>query len=482
VRPQARGDMWARSAIAVLVSAFVSLMAAPAARATHLTDPGSSPGPAVPWGFNEDWGWRDGVFSTGVASQGIEQGAAIMPDHLSANRFHVQWADVEEQQGVYDWGHTDGVYAAMQADAARPVLLLYNAPSWARDPAATCPSTNPCAYPPLPQYDPDWAQFVQAAVSRYPDVRAIEIWNEPNLGRFWAPSADPERYSALLGSAHDAVEAANPGAPVLSGGLVPTGTNETNVAAAAFLRDVYSSAGAEQFEGIGTHPYPHNAPFVDTMWRRLDALRTVRDEAGDAATPLWITEVGVSTDGASGVALEEQGLVLIQLYRSIEAHDVASFIIHRLYDIGTEGSYWNQTGVIYQDRVPKPAYCELGQAIGTPCSTARASVGPETRTLSLDAGKNKVKKGNHVPLSGRISATREPDVCAAYQAVELQRKKLGHTTFTTFQQILTDAQGSFSTKVKVKKTSEYQAQVAESSTCDDALSNTEKVKVKKRRS
>jgi hypothetical protein len=53
--------------------------------------------------------------------------------------------------------------------------------------------------------------------------------------------------------------------------------------------------------------------------------------------------------------------------RSIGGHDVDLFVIHRLRDTGWEGDYWNQTGVLYQDLTPKPAYCELGAAIGTPC-------------------------------------------------------------------------------------------------------------------
>ena len=47
--------------------------------------------------------------------------------------------------------------------------------------------------------------------------------------------------------------------------------------------------------------------------------------------------------------------------------DIASFVIHRLHDIGIEGSYWNQTGVLNEDLTRKPAYCELGAAIGTAC-------------------------------------------------------------------------------------------------------------------
>jgi hypothetical protein len=293
-----------------------------------------------------------------------------MPDSLSANRFHVQWAYVEDRRGTYDWRMSDAVYAAMQRYTVKPIMLLHRAPRWARDPAATCPSgpADACIYPPLPKYDRQWKAFVKAAVKRYPNIRAIEIWNEPNLATFWAPAADPSRYAAVLKAAHDAVRGAGSSAPVLVGGLFPAfnaaSSNGANVSGNEFLNRVYATAGAGAFEGIGSHPYTGQAPYVERMWTRLDALRAVRDQHGDGATPLWITEMGISTDAASGVPLDQQGDELVQLYRSAEGHDVRSFAIHRLYDIGSNGP---QYGVLYQDLTPKPAYCELGAAIGTAC-------------------------------------------------------------------------------------------------------------------
>jgi hypothetical protein len=108
--------------------------------------------------------------------------------------------------------------------------------------------------------------------------------------------------------------------------------------------------------------------------------------------------------------------------------------------------------------------------------------GKGTRTLTLDANKSKVKKGKKVALSGRVTQTGQGGTaCSANQAVQLQRKKPSQTAFTTVEQLQTDAAGSFSAKEKVKKTFEYRAVLAETATCDDTLSDTEKVKVKKKK-
>jgi 5-hydroxyisourate hydrolase-like protein (transthyretin family) len=96
------------------------------------------------------------------------------------------------------------------------------------------------------------------------------------------------------------------------------------------------------------------------------------------------------------------------------------------------------------------------------------------------AASIKVKKGRSVTLSGRVAQTRQ-GACAANQPVQLQRKKPSQSTFTTIEQLQTDAGGNFSAKEKVEKTFEYRTQAAETATCGGGVSNTEKVKVKKKR-
>jgi hypothetical protein len=115
-----------------------------------------------------------------------------------------------------------------------------------------------------------------------------------------------------------------------------------------------------------------------------------------------------------------------------------------------------------------------------------ASCGPPTkvsRTLSLDANKGKVEKGRKVRLTGQIDAPQNEAACEPNQTIELQRraKKAPDTAFTTFKTVQTDQAGNFAEKVKVKKTRIYRAVVNESEACDDELSNTQKVRVQKKK-
>ena len=356
----------ALTAAAVAIAAMAALIGSTGAAATHQTNSAGA-APSVPWGFNEDWGWGRADFRASVAGRQLSFAGQVMPDAASANRFHVQWAAVEESRGRYRWGKTDRVYHAMRLYSAQPVMVLYNAPVWARDPHAACHNDAACAYPPRVKHLDEWRRFVRRAVERYPEVRAIEVWNEPNLGRFWSPAPDPRRYGAILKGVYEAARAERSSKPVLVGGLAPAGNTATTVGAAEFLKQLYASACACYFQGIATHPYTTQVPLVDNVAKRLDKIRAVRDAAADSAKRLWITEFGLSSNGTSDVTLENQGSELAQVYRSIEGHDVAAFVIHRFHDVGFDGPYWNETGIVREDLSLKPAYCQLGELIGTAC-------------------------------------------------------------------------------------------------------------------
>src|SRR5581483_4999909 len=94
----------------------------------------------------------------------------------------------------------------------------------------------------------------------------------------------------------------------------------------------------------------------------LDALRAVRDAAGDAATPIWVTEVGVSAQ-TTGERAQASDLTAI-VKRLGRDDDIRAVIVHRLIDPvasatdprnGSEPGY----GVFRADYQPKPVACEL---------------------------------------------------------------------------------------------------------------------------
>ena len=216
----------------------------------------------------------------------------------------------------------------MLAAGIRPVVLAYGAPTWARqvgwERPGSCRAAHGelCSYPPSRRHLSDWRAFIEAVTRQFPRMVALEVWNEPNLPRFFAPAPSPALYSLLLRAADRAARAAGATMPVLSGGLAAGTAEGGGIPAPRFLAGVYRAAGRASFDGIGTHPYPQGPPWVERMSANLDRLRRVRDRFHDRSTPLWITEVGVG--GTSGrrprgsVGLARQGPILVRMYRSTQ--------------------------------------------------------------------------------------------------------------------------------------------------------------------
>jgi len=101
------------------------------------------------------------------------------------------------------------------------------------------------------------------------------------------------------------------------------------------------------------------------------------------------------------------------------------------------------------------------------------------RSITLDASKNKVKRGKKVGLRGTLTSPVNAP-CAAGQSVTLKRANPGSTGFATFASATTDGGGAFSVEVKAKKTFVYRAHVDPTATCGGSDSNAEKVKVRKK--
>jgi hypothetical protein len=103
-------------------------------------------------------------------------------------------------------------------------------------------------------------------------------------------------------------------------------------------------------------------------------------------------------------------------------------------------------------------------------------------TLMIDANKGKVEKGRKVTLTGQLDVAAN-ESCEQNRPIQIQRrlKSEDDSKFSTFQTVNTDAAGNFTLKTKVKKTYFYRAVVSETEACDDEVSNSQKVRVQKKK-
>lgn len=168
--------------------------------------------------------------------------------------------------------------------------IVTGTPGWAarRPGDETSPPRDPGSY----------GRFLATLVGRYgpggslwaehPEVPAMpvrewQVWNEPNLTRYWTPPARQpfaRSYVRLLRAAHEALHAADPGARVVLAGL----PNDSWIA----LRSIYRAGGRRWFDAVALHPYtgkPRN------VVRLVEYARREMRRFGDRRKPVWVTEL-----------------------------------------------------------------------------------------------------------------------------------------------------------------------------------------------
>lgn len=206
------------------------------------------------------------------------------------------WAYYHAEDGYIAWEHPDMVVEHAVAQGLTVVARIGLTPDWAR------PPDTPLTYLDATAYD-DFAAFTAAFVERYRGrVNHIIVGNEPNLSYEWGyRRTTPQDYVDLLKVVYPAIKAANPDAVVLAGALAPTlepagspwGLNDLD-----YLAGLYEASAADYFDALAVHAYgltfpPEAEPGpVLLNFRRVELVRQVMVEHGDAGTPIFITETG----------------------------------------------------------------------------------------------------------------------------------------------------------------------------------------------
>ena len=99
------------------------------------------------------------------------------------------------------------------------------------------------------------------------------------------------------------------------------------------------------------------------------------------------------------------------------------------------------------------------------------------RTITLRSSRDSVQRGRTARLSGVITAIANEAACEDGQTVTLQRRRPGQPGFANFNTTTSDPGGSYSKRIRPRRTFIYRATLAASSQCEAATSNVKKVRV-----
>jgi hypothetical protein len=267
---------------------------------------------AVPGNF---WGVVPQATPSDEQFQLLERGG------VDSIRIPIEWGAVQPLPGgPANWSGVDAMVGRAANVGVEVLPFISGAPGWAV-PAIFVPGSGKTAKAPahLPAAGAAagaWKSFVAQAVARYGPVgsfwaenpavpkhpiRTWQIWNEQNFPYFVA-KPNPAEYGKLVKLSYTALKAADPGAKLLLGGMfaLPKGCRskvkpKRSYCATDFLEQMYEKTPGikSKFIGVALHPYTTK---YQLLTPEIEEFRGVLKAAGDAAKPLWITELGWSSE------------------------------------------------------------------------------------------------------------------------------------------------------------------------------------------
>jgi hypothetical protein len=318
---------------------------------------------------------------------GIAQGPALDAQdrqgmesaRIQTDRFLLAWRSVEPTRGSYRWGPSDLLVGGLASRGIRSVPFVWGSPAWVGSGKLSRPPIDSSAD------EQAWGDFLKAAVARYGPggsywadkyrqqfgasattlpVQSWQIWNEPNLKRFWAPAPSARGYATLLRISHDAIKSRDPQARIVLAGLFSRG----DVTAPTFLSNLYGIAGTRgDFDAAALHPYGCD---LDQTRNAINAFRAAMTGHADGATPLWLTELAWGS-GPPDQFCKNKGLTgqrdLLSSSFKLILQNRKNWNVQRLFwflwrdpapgsEYASSCSICGTAGLLRYDRTPKPAY------------------------------------------------------------------------------------------------------------------------------
>lgn len=299
---------------------------------------------------------------------------------ISSARLLLHWAGIQSKSPYLadpQWRAFDHEVTIAAREGIEVMATVYGTPAWAAEEPNVLPVSRP-----LHRWA--WASFLREAAERYgrggefweqhPElpylpVRRWEIWNEQNIVSFDS-DPNPRRFAMLLRISGRVLKRTDPRAEVIAGGFFGRPLQiPPNVAIGDYLRRIYRAGNVKRwFDAVALHPYVASAKAIGGQMR---TLRRVMRAHGDAATPIYVTEMGWGSD--PGPSRWERGL-----YGQARQLDLAMRLISEnrqrwrvrgvwWYSWSDEGGsciFCRSAGLLTTDRRAKPAWYRFNEWTG----------------------------------------------------------------------------------------------------------------------
>jgi len=278
---------------------------------------------------------------------------------------------------AYDWSPYDAYLSGLAARGISAIVDFYETPPWAT------PSGDDNAAPRAA----DAAAFAAALARRYngtfrfggarlPEVRLIEIWNEPNIRQFFTPQCRrvsargkyvydaPREYAAILTASYRAIKRVNPDAVVIGGVAGPAGGDDcvsadSQVGTATFIAQL--AREHPPIDAWSQHIYPIGGPlqaFFFPSWLTMPRLQRLVDKLRPGL-PIYVTETGYHTSynryHRSFVSEAQQATYLVQTYQVAARYPRVQAVVWFNF---VDNPFWTG-GLLRANGTRKPSYAQF---------------------------------------------------------------------------------------------------------------------------
>jgi hypothetical protein len=222
---------------------------------------------------------RSGAHEFGVAIQFTGraplQGEVLAAAGIRWVRADLSWSHAEQQPGRYDFTTWRRLVDALEPFGIRALLILDYGNALYDDgfPPTSAPAREA------------FAAFAAAAARELRGRAAFEIWNEPNLARFWVGAPDAAAYVALARAAAAAIRREDPSAWIL-GPALGGGSFDREYLEATFRHGLLDAVDA-----VSIHPYAAAQPEA-ARGRYAEIRELAARYAPGRAVPIVVSEWG----------------------------------------------------------------------------------------------------------------------------------------------------------------------------------------------
>jgi len=262
-------------------------------------------------------------------------------------RMDFVWGRIERTRGVYDWSAYDRLVKAGEPHGMRFLFILDYSNQLYESERSVRTAAGRAAF----------ARWAAAAVKRYKGRGILwEMWNEPNLDKFWGPEATTQDYIRLAKAVGQGIRTAAPKEYYIGPG--------TSGIPMDFLAQCFQAGLLEYWCAVSVHPYRQSPPeTVAEDYCRLRALLRRYAPKGKHL-PILSGEWGYSA-AWNAFDREKQGRYLPRQWLTNLANDVPLSIWYDWHDDGrdpkeAEHHFGTVRNPVHKGRNPvydpKPAY------------------------------------------------------------------------------------------------------------------------------